>query len=226
MEPGTDGDPPTDRAAEAHQKLREIAGAFAPFADPGRSESVIERHRRRAHTFLPSSSEVALFWHPPMETARPPGLKDAQYRERELPLDLPTPKNDPRVSVLGRAVFRGKFVKCGLLPDDRRRHLLLLGKTGMGKSTLLQQLLTADIAAGWGVAPVDPHGDLFDAVLQSIPKHRTNDVVLSDATDRSHPLAFNVLQRERPSARRVGGAVGIQETLRRFVGAEVGAHPA
>ena len=192
---------PIDRAEAAHQKLREIAGAFAPFTEPGRSEFVAEPRRRRVRTFLLSPDEVALLWHPPMEAARPPGLKDAPYREREWPLDLPTSKTYPNVSVLGRAVFRGRSVKCGLLPDDRRRHLLLLGKTGMGKSTLLQQLLAADIAAGRGVALVDPHGDLFEAVLQSVPKHRTNDVFLFDATDTLHPVAFNVLQCERPSDR-------------------------
>lgn len=192
---------PTDRAEEAAQKLREIAGAFAPFTEPGRSEFAVEPTRRRSRTFLLAPSEAALLWHPPMETARPPGLRDAPYREREWPLDLPTPKTDHSVTVLGRAVFRGRSVKCGLLPDDRRRHLLLLGKTGMGKSTLLQQLITADIAAGRGVALIDPHGDLCEAVLQSIPRHRTNDVILFDATDRLHPVAFNVLQCERPSDR-------------------------
>ena len=190
-----------DRAEAAMQNLREIAGAFAPFVESDRSEFVVEPNRRRVRTFLLAPSEVALLWHPPMEAARPPGLRDAPYREREWPLDLPTSKTYPNVSVLGRAVFRGRSVKCGLLPDDRRRHLLLLGKTGMGKSTLLQQLLAADIAAGRGVALVDPHGDLFEAVLQSVPKHRTNDVFLFDATDTLHPVAFNVLQCERPSDR-------------------------
>lgn len=192
---------PTDRAEEAEQKLREIAGAFAPFTEPGRSEFAAEPQRRRVRTFLLSPGEVALLWHPMQESARPIGLRDAAFREREWPLELPTPKSHLDVSVLGKAVFRGRSVKCGLLPDDRRRHMLLLGKTGMGKSTLLQQLLTADIAAGRGVALLDPHGDLYEAVLQSVPSHRTNDVVLFNAADTAHPVAFNVLQCDDPSKR-------------------------
>lgn len=102
-------------------KLREIAGAFAPFVDGGQCEFVVEPSRWRVRTFLLAPSEVAALWHPPLETARPPGFRDAPFREREWPLDLPTPKTHRDVSVLGRAVFRSRSVKCGLLPDDRRR---------------------------------------------------------------------------------------------------------
>lgn len=87
------------------------------------------------------------------------------------------------------------------MPDDRRRHVAVLGKTGMGKSTLLLNLLASDIAAGRGVGLVDPHGDLADTVLHSVPKHRTNDVVLFDASDAAHPLSFNVVSCPRPEQR-------------------------
>ena len=63
----------------------------------------------------------------------------------------------------------------------------------MGKSTLLHRLIASDVAAGRGVALVDPHGDLAEAVLQTIPRQRTNDVVLFDAGDRDFPVAFNPL---------------------------------
>ena len=63
----------------------------------------------------------------------------------------------------------------------------------MGKSTLLQNLVTSDIRAGRGVGLVDPHGDLADSILQTIPSNRTNDAVLFDAGDRAFPLSFNPL---------------------------------
>ena len=94
---------------------------------------------------------------------------------------------------LGRIKFRKRRETFGIRLDDRRRHLAIIGKTGMGKSTLLQNLVTSDIRAGRGVALVDPHGDLADSILQAIPSNRTNEVVLFDAGDREFPMSFNPL---------------------------------
>jgi hypothetical protein len=105
------------------------------------------------------------------------------------------------LAVLGATVFRGRRERFGILPDDRRRHVAILGKTGMGKSTLLYNLLVSDIHVGRGVALIDPHGDLADALLQAVPPRRTNDVVLFDAGDTSHPLSFNVLACDRAEQR-------------------------
>jgi energy-coupling factor transporter ATP-binding protein EcfA2 len=102
---------------------------------------------------------------------------------------------------LGVATFRSGRVTFGIQPEDRRRHVAILGKTGMGKSTLLQHLLTADIRGGHGVALVDPHGDLCEAVLGAIPRSRTNDVVLFDASDTAFPIGFNPLHCPVPSQR-------------------------
>src|SRR5438132_7967783 len=71
----------------------------------------------------------------------------------------------------------------------------------MGKSTLLNQLITSDISAGRGVALIDPHGDLCEAVLASVPRHRTNDIILFDAGDTHHPLSFNLLANVRTEQR-------------------------
>jgi hypothetical protein len=63
----------------------------------------------------------------------------------------------------------------------------------MGKTTLLHQLIASDLAAGRGLALIDPHGDLSEAVLRAVPSKRTNDVILFDAADAEYPVAFNVL---------------------------------
>jgi hypothetical protein len=78
---------------------------------------------------------------------------------------------------------------------------LIEGKTGTGKSTLLHRLITTDIAAGRGAGLIDPHGDLCETILTSVPSDRTGDVVLFDVADAGHPLAFNVLHCERPQHR-------------------------
>ena len=74
----------------------------------------------------------------------------------------------------------------GLLPADRARHLYMIGQTGTGKSTLLAELVRQDIEAGAGVALVDPHGDLIDDVLASVPSRRVDDIILIDTADRRY----------------------------------------
>ena len=124
-----------------------------------------------------------------------------ESREAEPPVRLPTPNSHPGLAVLGLATFRSREQVCGILPDDRRRHVYIAGKTGMGKSTLLHRLISSDISAGRGVGLVDPHGDLCEAVLASVPRFRTNDVILFDAGDAEFPLAFNMFACARPEQR-------------------------
>ena len=87
--------------------------------------------------------------------------------------------------------MRGEPV--GIRENDRMRHVYVIGKTGMGKTTLLHQLIASDIQAGRGLALIDPHGDLADAILDTVPAQRTNEVVLFDAGDREYAVAFNPL---------------------------------
>jgi len=82
-----------------------------------------------------------------------------------------------------------------LTHDDRRRHLYLIGKSGTGKSTLLFNLMLADLALGRGFALLDPHGDLARDVANAAPPDRTNDVLYFDPSDLSHPIAFNPVER-------------------------------
>ncbi len=191
---------------QAVRKLRELAGAFGPFQMPrlasfhatrimqGDSDS---RHRG----FLLSTEELATLFHPPTETVRAPTMARVDSRELEPPVHLPTPTSHPDVAAIGEATFRGRRQRFGVLPDDRLRHAVVIGKTGMGKSTLLQQLIASDLAAGRGLALVDPHGDLTEAVLRSVPRSRSNDVILFDAADADFPVAFNVLACADPSQR-------------------------
>ena len=77
--------------------------------------------------------------------------------------------------------------------DDRRRHLYLIGKTGTGKSTLILSLILADLAAGRGLALLDPHGDLARAVIDAMPRHRIPDCLYLDPADLEFPAGFNPL---------------------------------
>ena len=77
--------------------------------------------------------------------------------------------------------------------EERRRHLYIVGQTGTGKSTLLLNLIAQDLAAGEGLALLDPHGDLAEAVLAHVPRARTNDLVYINPADIERPIGFNPL---------------------------------
>ncbi|MBI3461437.1 MAG: DUF87 domain-containing protein [Planctomycetes bacterium] len=189
---------PKEAKSLARRKLREMAGAFGQFSLP-RSGSF--RLCRCSRPFLLSTEEAATLWHPPTAAVRAPAMAVVESRELEAPVTLPGATQAQDLATLGATVFRGRRERFGILADDRRRHVAILGKTGMGKSTLLYNLLVSDIHAGRGVALIDPHGDLADALLQAVPPRRTNDVVLFDAGDTGHPLSFNVRACDRAEQR-------------------------
>ncbi|MEX2054647.1 MAG: type IV secretory system conjugative DNA transfer family protein, partial [Candidatus Andersenbacteria bacterium] len=103
------------------------------------------------------------------------------------------------ITVVGQTNFRGQHRKFGIYPDDRRRHVYVIGKTGVGKSTLLENMIAQDILNGKGVCLVDPHGDTAEKLLNVVPPSRINDVVYFDPSDVEHPIAFNVLEAVDPS---------------------------
>lgn len=110
---------------------------------------------------------------------------------------------DPaEVSFIGRtnyaAALEEKRFVFGIKREDRRRHLYMVGRSGVGKSKLLELLIRQDIAYGHGVCLIDPHGDTIDAILDFVPENRIDDVVLIDPTDMDHPVSFNPLQNVGP----------------------------
>src|SRR3989344_2147577 len=90
--------------------------------------------------------------------------------------------------------YRGVRRKFGIKKDDRRRHMYLVGKTGMGKSTVMENMIIEDIRAGHGVGVIDPHGDLVEKILEFIPANRINDIIYINPADMDWPIAFNVLE--------------------------------
>ncbi len=99
------------------------------------------------------------------------------------------------ISVFGQTNFRNQKQQFGIKVDDRRRHMYAVGKTGMGKTTLLENMIIDDINAGRGVGVVDPHGELAEKVLEFVPEHRIQDVVYLNPQDVDFPVAFNPLER-------------------------------
>jgi len=113
------------------------------------------------------------------------------------PTDLPIYSQiDPKdVCFFGRTNYESEFESkkyiFGIKRNDRRRHMYLIGKSGVGKSKLLELLIRQDIANGHGLCLMDPHGDVIDNVLDFIPENRIQDVVLIDPSDMNWPASFN-----------------------------------
>ncbi|MEK7632222.1 MAG: type IV secretion system DNA-binding domain-containing protein [Patescibacteria group bacterium] len=95
----------------------------------------------------------------------------------------------------GQTNFRNQMRRFGIKTDDRRRHMYIVGKTGMGKTVLLENMILADIYAGHGCAYIDPHGDTVQKILDYIPSWRINDVVYFNPADGDFPVAFNMLEK-------------------------------
>lgn len=102
---------------------------------------------------------------------------------------------DNQIVILGETNFRNEKHRFGMKPDDRRRHMYVVGSTGMGKSEFLKNLAIQDIEEGRGLAFLDPHGDGAQALINFIPKHRIKDVIYFDPSDLAFPIAFNVLEK-------------------------------
>lgn len=103
-------------------------------------------------------------------------------------------ENPDRVTYFAATDSRGKRVPFGLKARDRGRHMYVIGKTGMGKSTLLENMAIQDIRNGEGIAFIDPHGETADRLLEYVPKERINDVVYFAPFDLDRPIAFNVME--------------------------------
>lgn len=98
------------------------------------------------------------------------------------------------ITPFGIVNFRNQQKEFGIKIDDRRRHMYVIGKTGMGKTTLLDNMIIADILAGHGVGVVDPHGELAEKILDFVPENRSKDVIYFDPSDINYPIAFNPLE--------------------------------
>jgi len=103
-------------------------------------------------------------------------------------------ENPERVTYFAATDSRGKRVPFGLKAKDRQRHMYVIGKTGMGKSTILENMAIQDIQNGEGLAFIDPHGSAVETLLNYIPKDRIDDVVYFAPFDMEQPIAFNVME--------------------------------
>jgi type IV secretory pathway TraG/TraD family ATPase VirD4 len=122
---------------------------------------------------------------------------------------------DDDVTTFAETTARARFKPFGIRTSDRFSHLYAIGKTGVGKSTLLELFARDDLTAGRGFALVDPHGDLADRLYASMHQRQRDQVIYLDATDPSQPFGYNPLRRVRDDKIPLA-ASGLLETLRKL----------
>ncbi len=98
------------------------------------------------------------------------------------------------INFFGKTNFRSREVKFGIKTDDRRRHTYLIGKTGMGKTTMMENMIAHDIREGRGVGLIDPHGQFAEKILDFVPPERIDDVIYFNPADMDYPIGFNPLE--------------------------------
>lgn len=193
---------PTEMKAE--EILRDMQSAFVQFEAPdfnafhavamkGKARDAFMRDYsfrifNEQYAMFLGTEEIASFYHFPLPTTATPRVRFLKAKPAEPPRDLPEAG-----VILGTNVYRGQETLVRIHGEDRRRHMYIIGQTGTGKSTLLKHMIRQDIAAGHGIAVLDPNGDLVDAALSYVPKERADDVIVFDPSDVAHPMGLNFL---------------------------------
>lgn len=136
-----------------------------------------------------SVEELASICHFPISTTETPKIKWLKAGSAPPPVNIPADG-----IALGYNDYRGVNTEIRITDNDRRRHMYVIGQTGVGKSNYLQEMAKKDARAGKGFCFIDPHGDAIEDILTSIPKERAEDVVIFDPADVARPIGINMLE--------------------------------
>ncbi|MFA6522207.1 MAG: type IV secretory system conjugative DNA transfer family protein [Patescibacteria group bacterium] len=178
--------------AFAQYNIYEFGNAFAKAIPSQKAKlirSFIFRHFSEKHRCILNTEEMASLWHLPLPTTETPTIRWMLARVAPAPAGMPTEGLH-----LGHNDYRGKRTEIFIKEKDRQRHAYLIGKTGSGKSWFLRYMAVQDIRAGKGVCVIDPHGDLVDDILGTIPKERIDDVIYFCPSDTDRPMGLNMLE--------------------------------
>ncbi|NTU45999.1 type IV secretion system DNA-binding domain-containing protein [Candidatus Roizmanbacteria bacterium] len=139
-----------------------------------------------------SSDELGTMFHFPNKTIETPHIQWMKAKSAPVSAEVPTEGG----TFMGYGYYRGIRRPVCVNLKDRMRHTYIIGKTGVGKSELLKEMIKQDIRAGFGVCVIDPHGDLIEDTLRFVPPERAEDVILFDPADTDRPMGLNLLEAE------------------------------
>lgn len=137
-----------------------------------------------------SSDELATIFHFPNKTVETPHIKWLKAKSAPVGSEVLSSGG----TKIGYGYHRGIKRPVHIGFEDRRRHVYIIGKTGVGKSVLLQDMAIQDITKGHGVCVIDPHGDLIEDILRYIPPERAEDVIYFEPSDTERPMGLNLLE--------------------------------
>ena len=195
----------------AKEILTHLEGAFGQFSVYSmNSFKSMERKKKGLkkliydfsfRNFIPAQSnilnieELTGIYHFPTHYIETPYIKTSKTGSAAPPAELP----EKGPNLIGKTSFRGEEKDIYFASkEDRRRHFYIIGQTGTGKTSLLQEMVRQDIENGDGVAVIDPHGELIDDTLANIPKERLEDVVLFEPFEINRPMGLNMLEYDTP----------------------------
>lgn len=190
----------------ADEILGHMENAFSQFENHGVNHFTIKNRKKgrflrevvydyifrnfdESNAMILSTEEVASFFHLPISTTETPKIKWLKAGAAAPPVNIPQDG-----ILLGYNDYRGSKVDIKITDSDRRRHMYVIGQTGVGKSVFLQEMAKKDALSGKGFCFIDPHGDAIEDILMCIPKERAKDVIVLDPSDIERPFGLNLLE--------------------------------
>jgi len=207
-------------AAEAH--LNNLESAFDQFGGANSftkariwlkgnfvTDFVYRYFPMRGSLSVLTSEELATIFHFPNKVVATPHIFWLNAKKAPAPVQIPESG-----LFLGMSTYRGMAKPIYIQKDDRRRHMYVIGKTGVGKSEFLKDMILQDIKNGEGVCFIDPH-DTIDKLLPLIPPERAEDVILFDPSDTERPMGLNMLEAQTEQEKHyiVSSIVGLMYKL-------------
>lgn len=199
----------SNTSARSQTLLKNIIAAFALFDSPSlngfkftMTKNIDELVTAYIFRFFPqsirstilNSVELATLFHLPDQKSIP---TSQVQRQKSKQVDGPTQVMEQGL-LIGYNQFRGVKKPIRITDTDRRRHIHIIGQTGVGKSVLQENLAYQDMMDGRGFAFVDPHGDSVEALLSKVPKERVEDVIYFNPSDMDNPIGLNMFEFDNP----------------------------
>ncbi|MFA5128470.1 MAG: type IV secretion system DNA-binding domain-containing protein [Patescibacteria group bacterium] len=180
--------------AFSQYNIYQYGNSFVRTAPGGRAlkrviNNFIHRSFYEKRKVVLNSEEMASLFHFPSPWTEAPNIQWLLAKKAAPPVNMPK-----EGLTLGKSTYRGVEAMVKIKREDRRRHVYIIGKSGVGKSVLLSNMAKQDIQNGEGVAVVDPHGDLIEDILTGVPKERLDDVIIFDPSDADRPIGLNMLE--------------------------------
>lgn len=192
---------PTLEGAKINNK--NIASTFSQFNTPDSNGIKTEAVRRKSEEIanyvfrffghgpkmILNTEELSTLFHLPNRNIETPCINWLLAKKE------PPPSNMPKEgTIIGNSVYRGENIPIKIKEADRMRHIYMIGKTGVGKTVLFQNMIVQDIKEGKGVCYLDPNGDAAEWIMRHIPKERAEDVIYFDPSDLERPFGLNMLE--------------------------------